>query len=154
MEVKPILSYLHSQLYEGLIVILTDLTDQQLEYQAPDIDTRSIRDVAMHAYRPVLAIACVLAGEEWPVRPHVPDSKDELFALLQTMHTHIDECLMRIPIGKLEETISLPWDQSKSGLEALAGSFMHGMQHVGAIQGIRACGGFPLLRKIPSQPED
>lgn len=45
-ETKTILSYLHSQLYDSLISILTDLTDQQLEYKAPQIDTRSIRDVA------------------------------------------------------------------------------------------------------------
>jgi hypothetical protein len=149
METKTILSYLHSQLYDDLIAILTDLTDQQLEYKAPQIDTRSIRDVAIHAYRPVFAIACVLAGEEWPVRPQLPVTKYELFDLFQTMRTHIDECIIRIPFDKLDEIISLPWNQQQSRLEALAGSFMHGMQHIGAVQGIRAFGGFSTPPEDP-----
>ena len=146
---KTILSYLHSDLYHSLITILTDLTDQQLEYQAPQIDTRSIRDVAIHAYRPVFAIACVLAEEGWPARPQLPVTKYELFDLFKTTHTHIDECIIRIPLDKLDETISLPWNQQQSGLEALIGSFMHGMQHIGAIQGIRAFGGFPTPPEDP-----
>lgn len=136
-------------MYDSLIAILTDLTNQQLEYQAPQIDTRSIRDVAIHAYRPVFAIVCVLGGEKWPARPQLPVTKNELFDLIQAMHTQIDECIIHIPLDKLDETISLPWNQNKSGLEALAGSFMHGMQHVGAIQGIRAFAGFPTPPEDP-----
>jgi hypothetical protein len=149
MEAKTILSYLHSQLYDSLIAILTDLTDQQLEYHAPQIDTRSIRDVAIHAYRPVFAIACVLAREKWPVRPQLPVTKNELFNLLQTMHTQTDAYLIRIPLDTLDEAIPLPWNQNQSGLEALVGSFMHGIQHIGAIQGIRAFGGFPTPPEDP-----
>ena len=149
METKTILSYLHSQLYDSLITILTDLMDQQLEYNASQIDTRSISDVALHAYRPVFAIACVLAGEEWPVRPQLPVAKNELFDLFQTMRTHIDECIIHIPFAKLDEIISLPWNQQQSGLEAFVGSFMHGMQHIGAIQGIRAFGEFPMPPEDP-----
>jgi hypothetical protein len=149
LEAKTILSYLHSDLYHSLITILTDLTDQQLEYKAPQIDTRSIRDVAIHAYRPVLATACVLAGEEWPARPQLPVTKNELFDLFQSMRTHIDECIIHIPFDKLDEIIPLPWNQQQSGLEALVGSFMHGIQHIGAIQGIRAFGEFPTPPEDP-----
>jgi hypothetical protein len=149
MDAKNSVSYSHLQLYRSLIDILSDLTDQQLAYSTPQIDTRPIRDIAIHAYRPVLAIVCVLAGEDWPARPQSPTTKAELFTLLQAMHTHIHACIICISPTQLEQGISLPWKQQQNGLEALIDSFMHGMLHIGAIQGIRACGGFPTPPEEP-----
>lgn len=143
MDAQTSLSLFHERLYQDLINILADLTDIQLEYAAPQIDNRCMRDVAIHAYRPVLAVACVLADDEWPVRPILPTATDELLQLLHCMRLSIDDRLARLAAPALEQTISLPWQQQQRGLDAMIDCLTHGLLHVGAIQGIRAFGGFP-----------
>jgi hypothetical protein len=152
VEAKHIFFSLHASLYQALIDILADLTDTQLEYCAHQIDARSIRDVALHAYRPLLAVACVLTGDGWPDRPELPTTKDDLLQLLYTMKGHIDACISRITPELLEQSISLPWKQQQQGLDALIEGCTHGFFHVGTIQGIRAFGGFSTPEEDPKPP--
>ncbi len=152
MEAQTTLAIFHAHLYQDLVNMLADLTEGQLEYSAPQIDSRCIRDVAIHAYRPLLAVACVLTGEEWPARPQIPATKDELFQLLHTMRLSIDERIASLTPAMLERTINLPWHQQQNGLESIIESLAHGSLHTGALQGIRAIGGFPTPAEDPKPP--
>jgi hypothetical protein len=153
METRTYLQSFHTYLYTNLIAILTDLTDEQIAYSAPQIDTRNIRDVAIHAYRPVLAVACLIAGREWPNRPQLPENVEDLLILLQAMHTQITNLLtVDITSKMLERTISLPWNKEQDAAAALIESIGHGLLHIGNIQGIRAIGGFPTPAEEAKSP--
>lgn len=152
MNMKAQLVSLHSYLYQNLVNVLIDLTDEQLAYSAPLIDQRPLREVALHAYRPLLAVACVACGEEWPPRTPLPATKDAFLDLLQTMQTQIDALISHLPSDAAERTISLPWDAQQNMVDALNQSMGHGLLHVGCIYGIRAFGGFPLPPEEPKPP--
>lgn len=149
MDVKTRLASFHSYLYDNLVYVLVDLSDEQLAYRVPLIDERPLREVALHAYRPVLATACVACGEPWPSRVPVPTTKDAFLDLLQTMRTQIDALIDRLPSNALERTITLPWDENQNMIDAFQQNIGHGMLHVGQIYGIRACGGFPPPTEEP-----
>lgn len=144
MDIKTQLASFHAYLYHHLVNVLTDLSDEQLAYAAPLIDERPLREVALHAYRPLLAVACVACGEEWPPRVSVPTTKEGFLDLLQTMRTRIDALIERLPSDAVERTISLPWQAQQNMIDAFNQNIGHGMFHIGSIAGIRAWGGFPL----------
>jgi hypothetical protein len=144
IHMRAVLLNLNDQLYRALFTVLTPITDEQMLYTAPALDRRPIRDVAIHAYRPVLAVACMVSGQPWPTRPLVPRTVDELLTLLESMHIHIEVLFEQLHDEALVQSISLPWVEQISGLEALLDSLGHGLQHVGALQGLRALGGFPV----------
>src|SRR6266852_5320429 len=127
MDMKAQLVSLHSYLYQNLVHVLIDLSDEQLAYRAPLIDQRPLREVALHAYRPLLAVACVACGEEWPPRVSVPTTKEEFLGLLQTMRTRIDALIERLPSDALERTISLPWQVQQNMIDAFNQNIGHGM---------------------------
>src|SRR6266852_2068587 len=131
MDMKAQLVSLHSYLYQNLVHVLIDLSDEQLAYRAPLIDQRPLREVALHAYRPL------------------PTTKEALLDLLQTMQTQIDGLIDRLPSDTLKRTISLPWDAQQNTVDALNQTIGHGLLHVGSIYGIRAFGGFPLPTEEP-----
>lgn len=108
------------------------------------IDARCLRDVAIHAQRPVLAAAAVVAGYEWPPRPVLPETCAELHMLVDEMTAQIDLWLRETPDARLLGEVTLRWGTFPTGTEALINSLAHGLVHVGAIRGIRALGGFPL----------
>ncbi|GCE46452.1 broad specificity phosphatase PhoE [Thermosporothrix hazakensis] len=143
------LSPFNAYLYQQVRAVVTGLTDEQLAYSAPAIDLRPLREVAIHAYRPVLVVACVATGKEWPPRLPQPRTADELFAQLATMHQQIEACLTGLTPEDWQRTITLPWNPSISVYEALIESIGHGLVHVGCMQGIRAFGGFPTPPEEP-----
>ena len=82
----------------------------------------------------------------------LPTTKDELLQLLQPMRFSIDECFSRLASPTFEQPISLPWNEQQSGLDAFIDCLAHGLLHVGALQGIRAVGGFPTPAEAPKPP--
>lgn len=122
---------------------LDGLIDEQIRFAAPALDSRGIDQVAVHAYRPVLAVACVVAGEDWPERDPDPPDLPGLMRLLEAMYARVDALLTQLPSESLARTISLRWASEIGALEALVNVLAHGFVHVGAIRGIRAIGGFP-----------
>ena len=145
IHTRAILLNLNDQLYRALFAVLTPISDEQILYIAPTIDRRCIRDVAIHAYRPILAVACVATNQLWPSRPQVPRSADELLTLLESMHIQIEDLFEDLHDDLLVRPITLPWIEQINCLEALLESLGHGLQHVGALQGMRAMGGFPIM---------
>ncbi len=131
------------QLLAALEEALADLCDKHIHYHAPLLDERSIRDVAIHAYRPVLAAVAVVADQPWPPRPLLPTSLRDLQTLLRSMHIQIDAWLTQLPHHLLVQPVTLRWGAYATGAEAITGSLTHGFVHTGAIRGIRAIGGFP-----------
>jgi len=135
---------MNQELKAALNSALIDISNEQIQYSASPLDARSIRDVVIHAYRPVLAVVCTAAGEEWPPRPALPETVEQLLALLETMYQSVDDLLAGLDHAKLAKILSLPWSQQMSGLEAINNCLAHGLVHAGVLQGIRACGGFPV----------
>ncbi len=152
MDTKTQLASLHSYLNQHLVNVLIDLSDEQLAYRAPFIDQRSLREVALHAYRPVLAVACVACSEAWPPRTPLPTTKEALLDLLQTMQAQIAERIDGLSSDALERTLHLPWNTQQNTVDALNQSIGHGLLHIGSIYGIRAFGGFPLPTEDPKPP--
>lgn len=152
MDMKAQLVSLHSYLYQNLVNVLIDLSDEQLAYTAPLIDQRPLREVALHAYRPLLVVACVACAQEWPPRVSIPATKEAFLDLLQSMQMQIDALIDHLPSDAWERAISLPWNAQQNIIEALNQSIGHGLLHVGSIYGIRAWGGFPLPPEDPKPP--
>lgn len=133
----------NDQLLAALEDALVDLGTEQIDYAAPVLDERTIRDVAIHAYRPVLAVVTVVAGQPWPPKPVLPRSATELHTLLRTMHAQIAGWLEALPAAVLLAPVTVRWGSYPTGTDAIVGSLMHGGVHAGVIRGIRAVGGFP-----------
>jgi len=132
---------------------LSDLTPEQLQYSAPEIDDRPIAEVAMHAITILLGYATVVAGQDWsmedypsdrwPLRLARPAEASELVAALDARLSQVDELLGRLSDGQLDNVVTFPFGQQQAG-DALSTGLTHALTHVGTIAGIRAIGGFPL----------
>ena len=149
MPASTALRTMNDHFHASLMRVLSDMTDDQMLWCAVAVDARSIRDVAIHAYRALLAATTVVAEVAWPSKPVLPPTVPDLLSLLDAMHAQIDELLMHVPDDAWETTVTLPWAQQIGSLEALTGCLAHGFVHVGAIQGIRAIGGFPTPPEDP-----
>ena len=132
---------------------LSDLTPEQLQYSAPEIDDRPIAEVAMHAITILLGYATVVAGRDWSVEDYPldrwpprlarPASTAELVAALDARLSQVDELLSGLSDGELDNDVTFPFGQQQAG-DALSAGLTHALTHVGSIAGIRAIGGFPL----------
>jgi len=123
--------------------MLADLSDEQINYNAPAIDGRSIADIAVHAYCSILIFTNAIAGKGWPEMPAVPTTLADLLTLLDSTHDQLEQFIAALPEGALEQSYKMPWGQEMQGLEAFAGALGHSFVHIGNIQGVRAIGGFP-----------
>lgn len=141
---KRVLLLLNNNLAEELRNVVHALSDAELLFAAPVIDERCIRDVAIHVHRPVLAATAIVTGRAWPPRPSVPTDNAALQALLNEMADEINQWLSDVDEEMLAKPVTLRWGDFATGSEAILNSLAHGFVHVGAIQGIRAIGGFPL----------
>ena len=57
---------LNRQLAAAIADVLLGLTDDQRAFVAPALDARPFGEVVVHAYRPILAAAGVIAGRDMP----------------------------------------------------------------------------------------
>jgi len=69
---------LNRQLAAAIADVLRGLTDDQLAFVAPGLDARPFGEVVVHAYRPILAAAHVVAGRDWPPRRPQPATVADL----------------------------------------------------------------------------
>lgn len=138
-----ILQSMNNLAYRMLRNMIEGLSDEQVNYVAPAIDERSIAGVVVHAYSGAYLMSYAIASKERPERPTQPMTATDLLALLDSMHKQADENLAQAADGALEKMYKMPWGQEMGGIEALTGALAHSIVHAGAIQGIRAMGGFP-----------
>jgi len=145
METPPSLALMltNHELRRALHAALAGVTDAHMHYRTPVLDERSLCEVAIHAYRPVLAVVAVVVGQPWPPRPALPQTVPELATLLDAMHGRIDQWLAAVPDEVLAQPVTVRWGSYATGIHAIAGSLAHGLVHTGVIRGIRALGGFP-----------
>lgn len=143
MADKETLLLMNTALTRELQIAIGDLTDAQVNFAAPAIDTRSILDVAIHVHRPVLAATAIVTGREWPARPPWPKGSKELTLLLNEMSEQIQGWLDVADDLVFTQPVTLRWGTFNTGTEAIINSLVHGFIHIGAIRGIRAIGGFP-----------
>jgi hypothetical protein len=148
---RNVLGAANAQLLAALEVSLAGVRDDQILFVAPALDERPLRDVVIHAYRPVLAAAAVIAGHPWPPRPDPPRSIAELQSLLADMASQINQWLAEIPTQAFTQSITLRWGKYETGIEAIVESIAHGLVHAGVIYGIRAAGGFPVPPEASSE---
>jgi DinB superfamily len=153
METKTFVMATNGRLKWWLHHTLEDLSLEQLHYRTPLVGDRPIAEVAMHAAVILLGNAFVAAGKHWsledypldgwPPRLARPDSAAALVAMLDTMLAQVDELVQQIPAGALDKEVTFPWGQQQAG-DALSAGLVHALTHAGAIEGIRALGGFPV----------
>lgn len=143
MSTRAVLLTTEQYLVKELQEALAALEEANLHYCAPAIDERPVREVAIHAIRPVLAAMAIVAGQEWPPRPALPETVDELQALLTAMDQQIAAWLQATAEEILLQPVALRWGHFDTGADALVNALAHGFVHIGAIRGIRAIGGFP-----------
>ena len=143
MTGKSILIAMNSSLAKELGDVIYDLTDTQINFSAPTIDARSIRDVAIHAHRPVLAATAIITGRQWPACPPWPKTSEALKQLLNEMSQQVNDWIIDADDIVFMKPVELRWGQFKTGDDAMLNSLVHGFIHTGAIRGIRAIGGFP-----------
>lgn len=143
MTVRITLRTMNQYLAQELDASLVGLTDRQILYRAPAIDERCIRDIAIHAHRPVLAVATTVAGYPWPSRPILSESVSHLYSLLDEMAEQVEQWLSEASDEAYIQPVDLRWGTYSTGAQALINSLAHGLVHAGAIRGVRAIGGFP-----------
>jgi hypothetical protein len=149
MDEHQILATLDRALTAALAAALADLTDEQTAFVAPAIDHRSIRDVAIHAYRPVLVVTATIAGQPYPPRDPLPETAAGLAALLASMAGRIATWRAATTAAMLAAPLHVPWWEQPTGTAAVLNSYAHGLLHTGTILGIRAVGGFPTPPEEP-----
>ena len=152
MDSKTVLLTLNDRFHAALTGAFGDLTDEQIYAIAPVIDQRPILEVARHAYSNVLGLFAVVAGNEWsldewplsdwPAAEAHPTTTSALLARLEELHSQATSFLETISAGRLDEEVILPWGSQQAG-EAIIDILVHGLHHVGAVNGIRAIAGFP-----------
>jgi hypothetical protein len=135
---------LNSRMKDALLRVVGDLSDEQIGYSAPAIDKRPIAQVAIHGYGSMVGSALLLAGKtEFRQAPPTPETKQELIERINRMHDIVEQVLTGLPEDALMQQVKLPMGYEMAGFEAYAWAAAHGFIHAGAIQGIRAIGGFP-----------
>lgn len=152
MDTKTILLTLNERFHTALFAMLSDLTDEQMQTNAPAIDERTIAEVSIHAYSNVLGIFAVVAGKEWslerwpisdwPVHLTRPVTTAALLTLPNELHAQAHTILDSLSASALDHTAILPWGEQQGG-EAIIDALLHGLRHVDAIGGMRALAGFP-----------
>jgi len=153
MDTKTFVIATNGRLKWWLQHTLEDLSPEQLHYRTPLIDDRPIAEVAMHATVILLGNALVAAGKQWsledypldgwPPRLARPASAAELVATLDTLLAQVDEVVSGLSDDDLGKDVTFPWGQQQAG-DALSAALTHALTHAGAIEGIRALGGFPV----------
>jgi len=153
METKTFVIATNGRLKWWLHHTLEDLSLEQLHYRTPLVDDRPIAEVAVHASVILLGNALVAARKHWsledypldgwPPRLAQPDSAAELVATLDTLLAQVDEVVSRLSDDDLDKDVTFPWGQQQAG-DALSAGLVHALTHAGAIEGIRALGGFPV----------
>lgn len=143
MSDASLLRALNDQARNFMRMMVTGLSDEQVRYSAPAIDERSIAGVVLHAYSSMYMLAHSFADKQWPAMPAVPTTTADLLKLLDEMHDRADQALAEMSEGAMEKLYTMPWGQKWTGAEASAAALGHCFMHAGAIQGIRALGGFP-----------
>lgn len=143
MDARAALLVMNRELHRALGDVFVGLTDNHLMFIAPALDARPFGEVVVHAYRPVLAATCVVAGREWPSRRPRPTTAPALGGLVEAMVAEVDGLLAGLADEALARPVTLRWGAHESGLDAIATCLAHGFVHVGALRGARASGGFP-----------
>jgi hypothetical protein len=150
VDAHTVLDTLDRELMDALGFALADLTDEQIAFIAPAIDHRSIRDVAVHAYRTVLVVAATVAGQPYPPRDPLPETAAGLADLLTSMQRRIAAWRAATTGEMLAAPLRMPWGYARpTGMAALINTYAHGLVHTGTILGIRAAGGFPTPPEEP-----
>jgi hypothetical protein len=153
MDTKTFVIATNGRLKWWLHHTLEDLSPDQLHYRTPLIDDRPIAEVAMHATVILLGNALVAAGQHWELQEYPldswppklaqPDSAAALVSMLDTLLAQVDELVQQIPTDALDKEVTFSWGQQQAG-DALSAGLVHALTHAGAIEGIRALGGFPV----------
>ncbi len=90
---------LNRQLAAAIADVLRGLTDDQRAFVAPALDARPFGEVVVHAYRPILAAARVVAGRDWPPRRPQPATVAALAALVAALVAEVDALLAHLAGG-------------------------------------------------------
>jgi hypothetical protein len=153
MDTKTFVIATNGRLKWWLHHTLEDLSPDQLYYRTPLVDDRPIAEVAMHATVILLGNALVAAGQHWELQEYPldgwppklaqPDSAAALVSMLDTLLAQVDELVQQIPADALDKEVTFSWGQQQAG-DALSAGLVHALTHAGAIEGIRALGGFPV----------
>jgi hypothetical protein len=135
---------LNNRVKDVLLRAVGDLSDEQIHYSAPAIDKRSIADVAIHGYGSLLGVALLMTGRtEFRQAPPTPETAQKLIERINRIHERVEKVLAGLSEDALMRHLKLPTGHEMAGSDAYAWAAAHGCFHAGAIQGIRAIGGFP-----------
>jgi hypothetical protein len=137
---------LNNRMKDVLLRVLGDLSDEQIRYSAPAIDKRPIAQVAIHGYGSMVGVALLLTGKtdfRQAMAPPKIETTQELIAQINRMHYLTEESLNGLSEDTFRQQIKLPTGHEMAGFDAFAWAASHSFVHAGAIQGIRAIGGFP-----------
>jgi uncharacterized damage-inducible protein DinB len=129
-----------------LLRVVEDLSDEQIHYSAPAIDKRSIANVVIHGYGSVVGVALLMTGTtdfRQAMAPPQIETAQELIEQINRMHERVEQVLASLPEDALAQQVRLPMGREMVGSDAYAWAAAHSIFHAGAIQGIRAIGGFP-----------
>ena len=143
MDANTALRNMNRSLAMAITTVLDGRIDDHLAFVAPTLDLRPFGEVVVHAYRPVLAATCIVAGRTWPARQPQPTTIPALQDLVGAMVAQVDDLLADLSDEALAAPVLLRWGWHPSGLDAINGCLAHGFVHVGVLRGISAMGGFP-----------
>lgn len=133
--------------WSGLMAVVEDLTDDQLQFKSKENPGRSIAEIIQHIpdtqylfYTKSLVMEEKYSG---PMYPEAPKTTAEAVKILAEAYNKIADTWQNLTQEQLKRKFDTEWGQKLSGELALFQSITHTHYHVSEICFLRGCGGFP-----------
>lgn len=141
MDVKTLILGENNRVRGQLLLICSDLTDEQVVYEHDAVDERGIGNIASHIYGGLTNRARLVLGESRLDPPDPPRTNAALVAFIEEAHGRVATLIESMSSQRLDGDVDLR-NQPTPGATAMMDSFSHAFRHIGNILDARHLGGF------------
>ncbi len=141
MDVKTLILGETNRVRAQLLMICSDLSDEQVVYEHDAVDERGIGNLVSHIYSGLGNRARQVLGEERADPPEPPRTSAELLKLIDDAHARTTGLIGRITADQLDGEIDFR-GQRTAGASVMMDSVAHAFRHIGSILDARHLGGF------------
>jgi uncharacterized damage-inducible protein DinB len=141
MDVKMLILGENDRVRSQLLLICSDLADEQVVYEHDAVDERGIGNIVSHIYSGLGNRARQVNGEPRQDPPEPPRTNRELLAFIDGAHARTASLIERVTPAQLDAQIEFR-NQQIAGASIMMDAFAHAFRHVGNILDARHLGGF------------
>lgn len=141
MDIKTLILGENNRVRGQLLLICSDLTDDQVVYEHDAVDERGIGNIVSHLYGGLTNRARQIMGEERLDPSQPPRTSGELLAFIDDAHARAASHIERLTPEQLNAEMDFR-NQRMPGASVMMDSFAHAFRHIGNILDARHLGGF------------